>query len=105
MKNRYKIILLVLLIFLVIGNPSQSQFLTAVKEDFASNHHGTAIGTDMLKSMGNYTHKTYLLFGTFEYSFGNISVKYLGVGFMTFYLGNKVTPAPDYIPEDDVQRS
>ena len=105
MKKQYKIILLVLMIFLVIGNPTKGTFMEAVKEDFMANHHGAVIGTDMLSSMGSSSYKTYLLFSSFKYSFGNVTVKYMGIGFMTFYLGSEVTPTPDFIPEDDVQRS
>lgn len=105
MKKQYKIVLLLLMIFLVIGNPTQGTFLEAVKEDFMANHHGASIGTDVLSSMGSSSYRNYLLLSTYEYTFGNVKVKYLGVGFMTFYLGSEVTPTPDYIPEDDVQKS
>lgn len=66
MKKQYKIILLILMIFLVIGNPTQGTFLEAVKEDFMANHHGAAIGKDMLSSMGTSSYKTYLLLSSFE---------------------------------------
>lgn len=105
MKKLYKVILLLLMIFLVIGTPTKGTFMEAVKEDFMLRHPGISIGTDLLSTMGSASYKTYLLWSSFSYQFGNVTVKYLGIGFMTFYLGSEVTPAPDFIPEDDVQRS
>ena len=88
MKKWLRILTLVVLAFLVLGNPSESQFQDRLVADYGFNHGGMSLSLEDLKKMGSSQYQSYLLFSKFHYSFGNIGVHYLGVGFMTFYLGN-----------------
>jgi len=78
---------LVLLLFLFVTNPSESTFLEKVSTDYGQIHAGMNIGVNDLKEMGMSKRSSYLLFSMYQYQFGNIGVRYLGIAANTFFLG------------------
>ena len=82
MSKSLQITLLVFLLFLIVGNPSQKSYLNKIAKDYGTVHHGLEMSAESLLKMGSLNRNSYLLFSTCTYTFGNISVTYLGVGFL-----------------------
>ncbi len=49
------------------------------------------LSPEQLGKMGTIRYRSYLVFSSFEYKFGNISVSYFGLAFMTFYRGSSIS--------------
>ena len=90
-KHFRKIIVLSILTLLILGNPSEKRFLLALQEDYGSVHQGMNLGVEELKQMGTSSYRSYIFWSSYEYAFGSIQVKYVGIVFTTFYLGSGST--------------
>lgn len=86
-KRIFTSLVFIILAILVLGAPSEGQFLNRLHEDYG-NIHGTSISNETLLDMGHSSYKSYLFWSTYRYSFGNIEVNYIGTIFMTFYQGS-----------------
>ena len=82
----------VILGIVILGAPSENQFLNRLNSDYGSIH-GVPISSEVLKDIGNSNYRSYLLWSEYHYAFGSIEVNYVGVAFMTFYLGSNTRQA------------
>lgn len=87
-----------LIVLLVFGNPSEDRFLTTIAKDFTAMHHGVQMDVSTLQKLGNTQYKSYLFFSTYHYAFGQISVDYVGLGFMTFHLKSSASKTTEEHP-------
>lgn len=90
-RSIYVIVAAVVAAVLVVGNPSESNFLNTVAADYGSMHGGMELSTKELAHIGTSHYRSFLLFSVYEYEFGNISVSYFGIAFMMFYQGSSVS--------------
>lgn len=86
MSKKYYLTVIITLIIslLVIGKPSERRFLHHVASEYGSAHHGFNLNADNLAQIGATKYHSYILFSTYTYAFGNISVSYAGIGFLIF---------------------
>lgn len=106
MKRKVYFALIFIVGTLILGNPPQGYYLRTLSEDFGSVHQGVTLGVSELQKIGTSSYHSYLLFSTYEYAFGTIKVKYLGLGFMTFYMGSNVSSNQDHSsPEDQTSNT
>lgn len=87
MKDKLLIIGFIILLICIVGAPSERKFLIRLKQDYGEMHGNTLDIAD-LKSIGHSSYQSYILWSKYEYRFGTIKVDYIGIAFMTFYLGN-----------------
>lgn len=87
-RKKWPILAAMILGMLILGNPTEGQFLRRVTRDFGSIHHGMKLTTTQLKAMGESDHRSFFLFSLYDYQFGNIRVSYLGIAFYQYYLGS-----------------
>ena len=88
MKRKFiPFIACLVLAIVIMGTPSERRFLNRLKQDYGMMH-ATPLSMQDLKKIGSSNYATYLLWSRYEYTFGTIKVNYLGVAFMTFYLGS-----------------
>jgi len=88
MKNKKRnigILCGLLFFYLFFTNPSEKHFLNKVSNDFGQVHGGVSLSPEALIQMGTSSYRSYLIYSKYTYSFGNISVEYLGVGAFTFH--------------------
>lgn len=86
--------LLVVISILIVGNPSQGAFIERIAHDYGKSHHGLSISADYLQNVGTLRRDSYVLFSTCTYSFGQISVNYVGIGFIMIQLPYDVADSP-----------
>jgi hypothetical protein len=67
-------------LILAITNPSEASFVNRLQKDYGNQHSGMSLTQDQLMSMGNSRYSSFLFFSQYEYQFGNIGVRYLGIG-------------------------
>jgi len=88
LKRTISVLVPIILAIMILGTPSEKQFLNRLNQDYGSIH-GTPINNDTLQKIGHSSYRSYLFWSTYRYSFGNIEVNYVGTIFMTFYQGSK----------------
>lgn len=93
-KHFKKIITASIFALLILGNPSEKRFLLALQKDYGSVHQGMNLGVEELAQIGKSSYRSYIFWSSYEYAFGSIQVKYVGITFMTFYLGSGSTQYP-----------
>lgn len=89
MKLPTKTLMIVFLLFsliLILGNPSERNYLNRVAKDYGATHHGLNFDAQSLLTLGESSRSNYLLWSTYTYRFGNVSVTYVGVVFQIFFL-------------------
>lgn len=88
LKTRPITFLILAIVILILGNPTEDKFLQRVTIEYGQAHAEMNLNREAFLSMGTSSYKSYFLLSTYEYSFGNIGVRYIGVAFMTFHLGS-----------------
>ncbi|MEM0938256.1 MAG: hypothetical protein AAF600_00675 [Bacteroidota bacterium] len=88
MKKILNYVVICVLGFLILGNPTEHKYLVRLQEDYGSIHQGNTLSIQDLNHIGESAFRSYLLWGFYDYSFGTIQVKYFGIAFMTFYIGS-----------------
>lgn len=81
------LVLLLMLVFLSISNPSEKSYLTRVSNDYMEYHIKADIPVEVLEEIGKSNRSTYLFFSTFDYQFAGVKVFYLGVANNIYYVG------------------
>ncbi|MEM6736660.1 MAG: hypothetical protein AAGC64_06860 [Bacteroidota bacterium] len=88
MKKIRNYIVICILGFLILGNPTEYRYLVRLQEDYGSIHQGNTLSIQDLNRIGESAFRSYLFWGFYNYSFGTIQVSYFGIAFMTFYIGS-----------------
>lgn len=78
---------IVSLLLLFLSNPSETNYLTRVSDDYAKHHHNMDLPTEILQHIGASHRTSYFLFSTYDYEFGNMKVFYFGIANSIHYLG------------------
>lgn len=88
MKSHKQVVLgiLLLLIALIISNPSERHYLDRIMRDYGMKHPGLALNQKSLLHIGTSHRNSYLFFSNYTYQFGTIRVSYFGIGSFIFYL-------------------
>ncbi len=86
-RKIYAYLVALILAIAILGAPSEGRFLTRLKRDYGMMHT-TPLSQSDLRKIGSSNYASYLLWSTYEYTFGTIKVNYFGIAFMTFYLGS-----------------
>ncbi len=84
-KINKRLLVLLFVVFVILGCPSDQKFAERLHQDYGYSH-GQNLSIDQLREMGSSRYQSYILFSTYNYKFGSISVSYWGAGFMTFSL-------------------
>ena len=82
MKEALKYIgigIVLLAVILFFSNPSESDFMEKIVEDYGQIHPGFELSASDLQKMGSTHYSSFLVYSTYAYEFGNIKVHYLGV--------------------------
>lgn len=98
---RIGLILIILILVLAIGNPREDRYLNEISNHYGHMHGGMQFSPAELLEMGESHRESYLIFSTYEYRFGSIGVKYLGVGFGVFYMGSFRKDVPETNEDED----
>jgi len=72
----------------MLSNPSEQKFLESVATKYGTHHGGTEMNISQLVKMGESDRQSYLIFSSYSYEFGTIGVEYVGIAYMTFFLGS-----------------
>lgn len=83
-----------LLIALILTNPSEDFYLNHIGTEYGAMHHGAKFEPEVLLHMGNGNRNNFIFLSQYRYSFGNISVSYLGFGGFIFKTGVIVGEVP-----------
>ena len=98
------IVVIAALITLLITNPSESKFLNRVSHDYGAVHKRQTLNKQALLMIGESHRKSYYLFSTYSYQFGNIKVDYVGIANTTIYMGSNaaVRRNPDELQPSNI---
>jgi len=83
---RLGIVIIIGIVFMAVGNPSEPKFLNKVSAEYGSVHGGMTFSNAELLQMGESHRQSYFIFSTYEYEFGTIGVRYFGFIFSVFYV-------------------
>ena len=72
---------------IILGSPTENQFLNRLSKDYGVIH-GVPLSREALKEIGQTYYSSYILWSEYEYAFGTIKVRYVGIAFMTFHIGS-----------------
>ena len=92
-KHLLPIIISLIASIIILGSPSERQFLNRLRADYGMIH-GNRMSVESLKQIGSTKYQSYLLWSTYNYAYGKIEVSYFGIAFMTFYLGSNADKPP-----------
>lgn len=98
MKNLDRIssiALLIIVLVLILTNPTEEQFLNRVAGDYGTMHHGLTLDAKQLLELGEKETQSYFLFGVYSYRFGTISVSYIGLLGTFIKLGSETRKQED----------
>lgn len=84
----FSIAFALLVIFLIVSNPSQEAFLTRIAEDYSTIHHHSDMKKSELLKIGSGKRTNYGILSFYDYKFGSIYVTYMGVAGSVYYLGS-----------------
>jgi len=76
---------MLLLLFLALSNPLRKDYLRRLQQDYGNLHAGMSLSEVQLLQMGEAQRRSFIIFSTFEYQFGNIGVRYWGVAGRVFF--------------------
>jgi hypothetical protein len=87
--RKFALVSMLLIIVLVITNPSDQDFLQEIATDCGNYHRGQTFDPSDMMEMGQGKRLNYQVFAVYNYTFGDISVSYIGFLNMIFYRGSR----------------
>lgn len=88
-KSTLVVVLLITLIVLLISNPRENSYLSAVAIEYSKNPHHDQLPSEIFQKIGKSKRANYFLFSTYSYKYSGMSLHYFGMANQVFYVGSE----------------
>lgn len=87
--RKFALVSMLLTIVLVMTNPTDQDFLQEIAADYGNYHQGQTFDPSDMMEIGHGKRLNYQVFAIYTYTFGDISVSYVGFLNLIFYRGSR----------------